>query len=1660
MKTNSPSTGELSATKRALQALREMQDKLNAFKSAQTEPIAIIGMSCRFPGRANSPEAFWQMLHEGRDAIIEVPEKRWNIDAYYDVDPKTPGKMYTRYGGFLSEPVDTFDPHFFGISPREAASLDPQQRLLLEVAWEALEDANIVPEQIYDSSTGVFVGISNFEHALSLLRPANLDCINAYHRIDAYFGTGASLGVAAGRLSYLLGLTGPSLIVDTACSSSLIATHLACQSLRLKECDLALVGGVHLILGPELHLVFSKAQMLSADGRCKTFDAAADGYGRGEGCGIIVLKRLSEAKADGDFIYAKIRGSAVNQDGPSGGLTVPNGPSQEKVIRQALANGGIEPGQVSYIEAHGTGTSLGDPIEMSVLSNIFSPNHSVDNPLVVGAVKSNIGHLEAASGIASLIKVVLSLQHKEIPSHLHFKQPNPHIDWENFPVVVPTSLQPWSAAAEKPRIAGVSSFGFSGTNAHVVLEEGPVSDVQEFSIINQKKRPFHLLTLSAKTHAALTVQAGNYEQYLSAHPDLDLGDIGFTANTCRSHFQHRISVVGDSNTQVREKLASFVAGQETVICQGLVPDIRPQIAFLFTGQGSQYVGMGRELYETQPTFRKTIDRCNDILRDSLEQPLLEVLYSSPDKSSLLDETAYTQPALFALEYALAELWQSWGIKPAAVMGHSVGEYVAACVAGVFSLEDGLKFIASRGRLMQALPKKGRMVAVLANENSVAAAIQPYRDEVSIAAINGPQSIVISGTQSAIEALTATLNTAGIKTKPLTVSHAFHSPLMEPILAEFKRIAAEITYAKPKIALCSNVTGEFAADEITTPDYWCRHLRQPVKFAANMATLEQNGYNCLVEIGPKPTLLGMGRQCLSDEVGVWLPSLREGQNDWQQLLQSLGELYVHGVPIDWSGFYHDYPRRRVQLPTYPFQRQRYWIKPTAQPPTIQIKNRYHPLVHQRLHSPIQHPEIQFESCLSQDSPAYLKHHRLFQSVVLSVACYFEMVQAAASAVCSSAHFVIKDTVFKQALILPENEEKIVQLILTQSRESAYTFEIFSQTLESAEPSWTLHASGLVLEEDNHPVAQQFDLAALQSEITAELAVESFYTELGDQPSIEFEISASIVEKIWINEQAVLARLSFPKALAVEAKDYRLHPMLLDVCTLVAGAVFPKPSQQESYLPISTNRFCIYDRPEDSRWLYARVRSITGETLLTDLCLLNDSGTVVAEVEGQAVRLVNSEVLLGNQVQAWLQNRLYAVEWQPQVRMNAHLPPDYLPTPEEIAPNLQDSVDKTIAQSEELAVYGEVLTALETLSVSYIVETFQQLEWRFQINQSITIANLMTKLAIAPQHQRLLARLLQILTEEDILRYNGNETWRVHSVPHQQDIAARIKTWLAQYPTAKAEFTLLERCGSRLAEVLQDKCEPLQLLFPQGDTMTAASIYQDSVGSQLMNGLMQKAVTMILTKLPTDRQLRVLEIGAGTGGATAYILPKLPAQQTEYVFTDISPLFTSQAQEKFSDYKFVRYQLLDIEQAPAEQGFADDNYDLIVAFNVLHATQDLRRTLQHVQTLLAPGGMLFLLENTQPMGWIDLIWGLTEGWWRFTDLDLRPTYPLLTVGKWQQLLQQSGFEQAVGIAPGILVNEAKSMQAFIIAQQHQNSDVRDPINVGHWLVFADTHDWDKS
>ncbi|BAZ20881.1 beta-ketoacyl synthase [Kalymmatonema gypsitolerans NIES-4073] len=911
---------QLSSSQRMLLALKEARAKLEALESSKTEPIAIIGDGCRFPGGANDPDAFWKILRDGVDAIAEVPGDRWNIDAYYDPNPDSPGKMYTRWGGFLQQ-VDQFDPQFFGISPREAVSMDPQQRLLLEVAWEALERAGIAPNHLAGSRTGVFVGIGQNDYAqlqLSSGDPA---------RINAYDGTGNGFCFASGRLSYVLGLQGPNMAIDTACSSSLVAIHQACQSLRTGECDLALAGGVHLILSPEVTIFLSKTQALSPDGRCHTFDAAANGFARGEGCGVLVLKRLSDAVANRDNILAIIRGSAVNHDGRSSGLTVPNGSAQQALIRTSLANAKVDPASVNYVEVHGTGTSLGDPIEVTALGAVLCEGRSPENPLIIGSVKTNIGHLEAAAGVAGLIKVMHSLQHKEIPPHLHFQQPNPNINWDKLPVVVPTSPMPWSTfeegqghTEERRRRAAVSSFGMSGTNAHIVLEEPPILEPTEAEL----ERKEHLLTLSAKTEEALKQLAARYENHLGSHPSLDIKDICFTANTGRSQLTHRLSVVASSSAQVREKLVDFLAGQEPAgVSKGLGSNL-PKVVFLFTGQGSQYIGMGRQLYETQPTFRASLDRCDEILRPYLQKPLLSVLYPEAGETSPLNETAYTQPALFALEYALAQLWISWGIKPTAVMGHSVGEYVAACVAGVFSLEDGLKLISERARLMQSLPQDGEMVAVFADIAAIRAITEIDEQKLAIAAFNGPRNTVISGEALSVQTVCADLEAAGIKTKKLQTSHAFHSPLMEPILAQFREVADKVTYAAPQLTIISNLTGVPLTKEEISPDYWCRHLRSSVQFAKSLNTLHASGYEVFVEIGPKPTLLGMARNCLSEEVGVWLPSLRSGHEDWRVLLQSLGELYVRGADVDWSRFDRDYGRRRVILPTYPFQRQRYWV----------------------------------------------------------------------------------------------------------------------------------------------------------------------------------------------------------------------------------------------------------------------------------------------------------------------------------------------------------------------------------------------------------------------------------------------------------------------------------------------------------------------------------------------------------------------------------------------------------------------------------------------------------------------------------------------------------------------------------------------------------------
>jgi acyl transferase domain-containing protein len=902
--------GELSPKRLALLAL-DLQSRLDAIERSKTEPIAIIGIGCRFPGRGNDPESFWQVLRDGIDPITEVPQDRWDVEAYYDPNPNTHGKTYTRFGGFLEE-VDKFDAEFFGIDAQEAVSMDPQQRLLLEVTWEALENAGQAPQRLVGSRTSVFVGIGTSDYTMLQLKSGATG-------IDCYTGYGNGFCYAAGRVSYVLGLQGPSMAIDAACASSLVAVHLACQSLRSEECNLAVAGGVNLILSPETNIIVSKTRRISAVGRCMTFDAAADGYVRSEGCGVVVLKRLSDAAADGDDILALIRGSAVNHAGASGGLTIPNGLAQRAVIHEALVKAGVKAAEVGYVEVQGTGTPVGDPIEVRALAGVLSEGRSPDKPLALGSVKTNIGNLETASGMASLIKIVLAMQHRELPPHLHLRQLNPEIVLDEIPAWIPMKRTAWPTGGEKC-IAGVNCFGANGTNAHLVVAEPPPREPRSAT----SERPLHLLSLSAKNERSLKELARRFQRFLEAHPFASLGDVCYSAGAGRSHFDHRIAFISKSSTLMHEQVAAFAQHGDTTM-RPVRKAARPKVAFVFTGYGSEYVGMGLQLYETQPTFRQTLNDCDRLLRSHLGVPLVSVLYPNTHAASSLSETAFAHVALFSVEYALAKVWQSWGIRPDIVIGHGVGEYAAACIAGVFSLEECLGLVAKEGQLIQGLPPNGMMAAVFTDEIRLVNAIASYSKRISIAAVNGLGQTIISGERSAVMELLEQLRSEGIDALPLKGNHAFHSSLMEPILDSFVSAAQPVKFAAPNLPMISNLTGQVLKQGyIPAGDYWRRRIIEPVQFGIGIRTLLQQGYNCFLELGPKSTLLELNQEDPSRRMEVCLSSIDPQRDDWETLLDSLKTLYLLGLDVDWRGFDHGYCRQRIPLPTYPFERRRYWF----------------------------------------------------------------------------------------------------------------------------------------------------------------------------------------------------------------------------------------------------------------------------------------------------------------------------------------------------------------------------------------------------------------------------------------------------------------------------------------------------------------------------------------------------------------------------------------------------------------------------------------------------------------------------------------------------------------------------------------------------------------
>ncbi|HRI67600.1 MAG TPA: beta-ketoacyl synthase N-terminal-like domain-containing protein, partial [Polyangium sp.] len=1188
----------------ALAFITQLKSKLEIAQRTKGEPIAIIGMGCRFPGGGSDPDSFFRALLAGADGIREVPEERWAMNAVPDGQPEV------RWAGLL-ESVADFDAGFFEISPREAQSLDPQQRLLLEIVWEALDHAGQKQDRLKGSKTGVFFGLSSLDYQQRCFGQS-LD------QLDGFAVTGNMPSTAAGRISFTLGLQGPCMIVDTACSSSLVAVHLACQSLRSNETDLALAGGVNLILAPLPSYLMARLHALSPDGRCKTFDARANGYVRGEGCGVIILKRLSEAIRDRDRVLAIIRGSAVNQDGRSTGLTTPNVLAQEAVIRQALAIAKIAGPEVGYVETHGTGTPLGDPVEIEALRNVLGDIRPDGTTCVLGAVKTNVGHLEAAAGIAGLIKTVLILQNGVIPKNLHFQARNPRIDIDGTALEVSTTNRPWPRTT-KIRRAGISSFGISGTNAHVVLEEAPVDAPRNVPL----KPSAYLLPLSAKNPRALSAVAKSYADWFAAEKEIDLHDVVHTASLHRMHFEYRLAAVAGTREEFASLLAAFARGEApAAVAHGRASSQgTPRIAFVFSGQGSQWAGMGRILLDEEPRFRARVTEIDALVRRYAPFSLLNEL-RAPEETSRLDETEIVQPAVFALQVGLVDLFDSWGILPDAVVGHSVGEIAAAYVSGALTLDDAVRIVVLRGRIMQKATGLGKMVWASIPPTEAARILTRVADKVSIAAINDPSSVVLSGESKAIDSILEQIDKRGIVTRPLRVNYAFHSPQMEPLARELIESLKQVDSRPTKVTLYSTVTGSRIDGDKLGLEYWGENIRATVNLAAATRAILADGHRILVEIGAHPVLATNLEQCAAlQEIAIrTVPTLRRRGNGVREIIEAIGALHTEGVVVDWKKTLPE-ESRLISLPNYPWQRDRHWIEPPKNNRKNSAESLGHPLLGIGF-APASQPRFHvWERHLSLDALPYLDDHRIGDQIVFPGSGYVEMALAAAAFVHGEGATFIEEINFESMLLLTRDEVRIVQLSLVEEVGGCASITISSK-LDGAK-DWTLHASG-TLRVMGTSTQQTEALTPMDDRLSGATTIDARqHYERMLHDGLSYGRAFQGVEQVQIlSNGEVVARIRLPEDIG-DVEKYRLHPALLDACFQGAAWTLRSAASKSTFIPAKIMNVRFLRRPEGKIWLHGRIIATeTNETRGYSFVAHNESGEILFQVGELRLQALNS------------------------------------------------------------------------------------------------------------------------------------------------------------------------------------------------------------------------------------------------------------------------------------------------------------------------------------------------------------------------------------------------------------------------------------------------------
>ncbi len=1664
-------------------------------------------MACRFPGAPDVP-AFWRLLEAGGNAVIEgVPGSGIGRVGELFPDPSFETEA-CRFGAYL-EGLDRFDAPFFRISPVEAQLLDPQQRLMLEVSWEALEDAGLDPERLKGSRTGVFAGISNYDYRGLILETHD----PSEPAASLYAVTGTSFNTAIGRVAFALGFTGPAIAVDTACSSSLVATHQAVSGLQRGEADLALAGGVHTILSGRLSELRGRAGMLAPDGQCKAFDASANGYVRGEGCGILVLKRLREAEADGDRIWGVIHGSAVNQDGASPGLTVPNEVSQERVIEDALARAGVRPAEVDYLEAHGTGTEVGDPIEIRAAAAAYGKGRRTDCPLLIGSVKTNVGHLEPAAGAAGLIKTLLAMQRGVIPKHLHFRTPNPEMDWDRLPLRVTSEPTEWPLHPDRPRLAGVSGFGWSGTNAHVVVqgypaprdgdavraEPWPVGAARTIAVSvlqpvgpeqpaegSPPAREARFLPLSAKSEAALCELAGRYRDWIDERAgDLApgetrkalLSDVAWTAGTGRSHFGWRAGVVFRDAASLRDGLAR-VAEPEDDAGTGFAEEPPPKVAFVFTGQASQWVGMGEDLYASEPVVRAVLDRCDRLLWKERGRSLLDAMFGRGPEPPDLDDPVWKQPAIYALECSLTALWSSLGVTPAVVLGHSLGEIAAAQAAGVFSLEDGLRFAAVRGELIGALPGEGAMAAIFAPRPVVAAAVEEQNGSavgpgLSVAADNGAHQAV-SGPAAEVETLLAHFEDKEVRVRRLRKSPAYHSAMLDPALDDLEAAFHDIEVARPSLPFVSNLTGRVLDDDRSLDGtYWRRQTREPVEFRGAVETLAELGVGAVVEIGPHAVLGPIVSMAWPEPEGPG------GRNDAPAVLSSLrrpsreapdkvpdafvaaaARAWEIGLPVAFSGLFAGESRRRISLPGYPFQRERHWI--------VQTKRRRsrssHPLLGTRHESAS--GEISFETEITADDPSWVGDHRVFERLVVPGALYGAMAVAAGGAG-GTESLEITDLQLHSPLILPEDDpesggERVrkVQLVLDGASDGAgRRVRVLSRG--DAQEEWTLHAeASATTDAPGGDPAPRPDLDTLKTGLSSQDIPAYYRAKAG--VGIALGPSFRTLQALWSGPGEALGEVALPSG--ADQGGIEVHPLLLDGCFQVLGAARRAERSETgvTYLPFGWERLWIAGPWPDRVVCHVRLREsdrdqcgeTTGEAAevcSADLRIFDGDGVQLGNLSGYTVKRATRATLLS--ALEGLDELLYEIEWRDQTLPRGILPAAFLRTPAEVA------ADSPVF-SAYLAAAGvggeetELQAELERLAQSCALSTLETLGWERTAGAPVDAGDLRRRLRVLGEHEQLFGRILELVGKSGVLEREGEglvvAVGSGDPLPEglAADFAERATELARSYPHGSNEIALFRRCAGALPEVLRGREDPLALLFGDqepraGDLYTKAPVWRAA------NEMMGDVVGTIVAGLPDGRRLRVIEVGAGIGSATECILPKLRPGGFDYAYTDISAGFFADAEARFSTGEAeIEYRVLDIEKDPVAQGFDAHGYDVVIAANVLHATRYLDETLAHCRELLAPAGQLIALENQRARGWMDLIFGQLDGWWRFAD-KYRPSHALAGPEVWRAALRDAGFEEAEVVG----VDESESAgppdRGVIVASGPTEVTLRP----GVWLVAAD-------